>query len=145
MRTPSTWHVVLSLASLPGLIVIANTIYLALKRHLELKGMPDIEKALEQMDQWPWPFAVLVIGLGPGLGEELWCRGFLGRGLVGRYGVVLGVLAVTASAAEWTGFRGAGGAGVSDEKGLPIKWSKTEGLRFKVALPGRGLSNPSAL
>jgi hypothetical protein len=27
------------------------------------------------------------------VGEELWCRGFLGRGLVGRHGVVLGVLA----------------------------------------------------
>jgi hypothetical protein len=43
--------------------------------------------------KWPWAFAVLVIGLGPGIGEELWCRGFLGRGLVGSHGVVLGVLA----------------------------------------------------
>ena len=36
--------------------------------------------------------AVLIIGLGPGLGEELWCRAFLGRGLVGRHGVVMGVI-----------------------------------------------------
>jgi hypothetical protein len=35
---------------------------------------------------------VLVIGAGPGIGEELWCRGFLGRGLVGRYGWLLGVV-----------------------------------------------------
>jgi membrane protease YdiL (CAAX protease family) len=28
----------------------------------------------------------------PGIAEEVWCRGFLGRGLVGRYGYVGGVL-----------------------------------------------------
>src|SRR5437764_15430946 len=41
---------------------------------------------------WPWAFAVLVIGLGPGIGEELWCRGFLGRGLVGTHGYMAGVV-----------------------------------------------------
>jgi len=30
--------------------------------------------------------------VGPGIGEELWCRGFLGRGLVGRHGFLVGVL-----------------------------------------------------
>jgi len=44
------------------------------------------------MGNWPLWFGVLTIGLGPGLGEELWCRGFLGRGLVGRYGYFVGVL-----------------------------------------------------
>jgi outer membrane protein assembly factor BamB len=43
---------------------------------------------------------------------------------------------------EWPGFRGPGGSAVSAEKGLPVKWGKDEGLRYKVALPGRGLSNP---
>jgi outer membrane protein assembly factor BamB len=43
---------------------------------------------------------------------------------------------------DWTGFRGPDGSAVSSEKGLPVKWSETEGLRWKVALPGRGLSNP---
>jgi outer membrane protein assembly factor BamB len=45
-------------------------------------------------------------------------------------------------AADWPGFRGPNGSAVSDEKGLPVKWSATEGLRWKAALPGRGLSNP---
>jgi outer membrane protein assembly factor BamB len=45
-------------------------------------------------------------------------------------------------AGDWTQFRGTGGAGVSDEKNLPVKWSATDGLRWKAALPGRGLSNP---
>jgi hypothetical protein len=33
-----------------------------------------------------------LIGVGPGFAEELWCRGFLGRGLVGRYGYAAGIL-----------------------------------------------------
>src|SRR5207248_2667396 len=37
-------------------------------------------------------FAILINAVGPALIEELFCRGFLGRGLVGRYGVLLGVL-----------------------------------------------------
>lgn len=39
-------------------------------------------------------------------------------------------------------FRGLGGAGVSGEKGLPIKWGEKENLLWKTELPGRGLSNP---
>ncbi len=38
---------------------------------------------------------VLIIGAGPALGEELLFRGLIGRGLVGRYGVILGI-AITA-------------------------------------------------
>jgi membrane protease YdiL (CAAX protease family) len=95
LRTPSPWHVGLAIVSLPGLIVIANIFYVWLKRQMgdmsEL-GLPNLEEAMKVMESWPWPLAVLIIGLGPGIGEELWCRGFLGRGLVGRYGVVLGVL-----------------------------------------------------
>ncbi len=45
-------------------------------------------------------------------------------------------------AEEWGGFRGTTGSAVSNETSLPFKWSKDEGLRYKVALPGRGLSNP---
>lgn len=41
---------------------------------------------------FPWWFAVLAVGVCPGVAEELWCRGFLGRGLVARYGPWLGVL-----------------------------------------------------
>ena len=39
-------------------------------------------------------------------------------------------------------FRGKGAAGLSAEKGLPIKFSAADNLRWKVDLPGRGLSNP---
>lgn len=51
------------------------------------------------------------------------------------------VCAGVAGAADWTGFRGTGAA-VSMETNLPTTWSKDDGIRWKVALPGRGLSNP---
>jgi outer membrane protein assembly factor BamB len=47
-----------------------------------------------------------------------------------------------AGAADWTQFRGPGGTGVSEETDLPVRWSKTDNVRWKVALPGRGLSSP---
>jgi membrane protease YdiL (CAAX protease family) len=37
-------------------------------------------------------FTLLVIAVGAAVSEELFCRGFLGRDLVGRYGVPVGVL-----------------------------------------------------
>ncbi|MCI0681989.1 MAG: PQQ-binding-like beta-propeller repeat protein [Gemmataceae bacterium] len=46
------------------------------------------------------------------------------------------------AAADVPQFRGTGGAGVADEKNLPTQWSDQENIRWKVALPGRGLSNP---
>jgi outer membrane protein assembly factor BamB len=47
-----------------------------------------------------------------------------------------------AYAADWPQFRGPGGSSVSEEKNLPVRWSATENIRWKVALPGRGLSSP---
>jgi outer membrane protein assembly factor BamB len=45
-------------------------------------------------------------------------------------------------ASDWPQFRGPGGHAVSDETGLPDKWSETENIRWKAELPGRGLSSP---
>jgi outer membrane protein assembly factor BamB len=58
--------------------------------------------------------------------------------------LAVGLLAVAATlpADDWTGFRGPGGKGVSHGKDLPVKWGPTENIRWKVDLPGRGLSNP---
>jgi outer membrane protein assembly factor BamB len=43
---------------------------------------------------------------------------------------------------DWPQFRGPGARGVSRETGLPVEWGKDRGLRWKVALSGRGLSSP---
>jgi hypothetical protein len=50
--------------------------------------------------------------------------------------------AVSASAENWPGFRGPLGTGQSGEKGLPVKWSATEGVKWKAPLPGPGMSSP---
>ncbi|HTU20550.1 MAG TPA: PQQ-binding-like beta-propeller repeat protein, partial [Gemmataceae bacterium] len=55
---------------------------------------------------------------------------------------VLLLLAQLAFAGDWPQFRGRGGAAVSDEKALPVKWSTTENVRWKAELPGRGVSSP---
>jgi hypothetical protein len=47
---------------------------------------------LAEFQEWPLLVGILVIGGLPCLSEELWCRAYLGRGLVGRQGLVLGVI-----------------------------------------------------
>jgi outer membrane protein assembly factor BamB len=66
------------------------------------------------------------------------------RSHVNRFVVItsLMVVGLDSFAADWTGFRGPGGAAVSPETNLPIKWSATENIRWKASLPGRGLSSP---
>jgi membrane protease YdiL (CAAX protease family) len=99
LRRPGAAHLVLALAACPAMILLANGFYLFLKEVVHLKGFSDwgfggMEEMMKIISRWPTAFGVLVIGLGPGIGEELWCRGFLGRGLVGRYGW-LGVVATS--------------------------------------------------
>ncbi len=52
------------------------------------------------------------------------------------------LLAAALHAEDVPQFRGVGGAGVSSETGLPVKWGERENLVWKAELPGRGLSNP---
>src|SRR6478735_2478099 len=46
------------------------------------------------------------------------------------------------SAANWPGWRGPSGTGVSTEENLPVKWSTTENVLWKTELPERGNSSP---
>jgi outer membrane protein assembly factor BamB len=61
-----------------------------------------------------------------------------------RWGVSLVLLAYGTGieAGDWPQFRGPQGAAVSEETGLPVRWSATENIRWKAELPGRGLSCP---
>ena len=45
-------------------------------------------------------------------------------------------------AENWPAWRGPTGQGISAEKNLPTKWSKTENVRWRVALPAPGNSTP---
>jgi outer membrane protein assembly factor BamB len=43
---------------------------------------------------------------------------------------------------EWPQFRGPDGQGHSTETGLPLQWSETQNVVWKVPVPGRGWSSP---
>ncbi len=59
-----------------------------------------------------------------------------------RWVFVLALGLIGSARADWTGWRGPDGLGVSRERDLPEKWSRTEGLRWSMTLPGRGASSP---
>ncbi len=42
----------------------------------------------------------------------------------------------------WTRFRGANASGVINDAHIPLSWSDTENLAWKIALPGKGSSSP---
>ncbi len=47
-----------------------------------------------------------------------------------------------ATADNWPGWRGLTRNGISAEKNLPTQWTADEGIRWKTAVPGSGISNP---
>jgi outer membrane protein assembly factor BamB len=61
---------------------------------------------------------------------------------------VLVVLAVACSSVavvageNWPQYRGPNGDGCSDARGLPVKWSETENVRWKTAIHDKGWSSP---
>lgn len=57
--------------------------------------------------------------------------------------LTLAVLSMTAFATdEWPQFRGPGGQGYAEAKGLPVTWSETENIKWKTPLPGEAWSSP---
>ncbi|HVC98866.1 MAG TPA: PQQ-binding-like beta-propeller repeat protein [Pirellulales bacterium] len=53
--------------------------------------------------------------------------------------------AVVAMGADWPQFRGPGGLGTSDEKGLPSRWGDRNEMVWNTDLPGFGASSPIVL
>jgi membrane protease YdiL (CAAX protease family) len=93
-RLPALRHVMLAVMGLPALTIIASFIGALAKQHI--RGFHelgfDVETQIKLLRHLPLAFLFLGIAVLPGFGEELWCRAFLGRGLVARYGAVGGVL-----------------------------------------------------
>src|SRR5262249_9107994 len=52
------------------------------------------------------------------------------------------LFAAAARAENRPGWRGPNADGLSSEKALPVRWSATENVRWKAALPGAGVSAP---
>ena len=46
------------------------------------------------------------------------------------------------STEDWPQFRGPGGQGHATARGLPLTWSETENVAWKVAIPGKAWSSP---
>jgi len=56
--------------------------------------------------------------------------------------LAVGILAAGAAGETWQQFRGPKGSGVSEARGLPTRWTATENVVWKTALPGPGTSSP---
>jgi membrane protease YdiL (CAAX protease family) len=89
-RLPSPSHVALVVLGLPPLLLLPGILH-ELARHV-LPGFGNLESNAKLFSGFSIWFGVFVVGVLPGVGEELWCRGFLGRGFVGHYGWFAGVL-----------------------------------------------------
>ena len=56
--------------------------------------------------------------------------------------LIFAFLSVFGSAKEWNKFRGPSGDGHVTVKSIPLKWSETENIKWKVSVPGKGWSSP---
>ncbi|MFN4258152.1 MAG: lysostaphin resistance A-like protein [Gemmataceae bacterium] len=89
LRRSSYAHLLLALLCLPGLTLLAVAIDTLVKDLLP--PLVDMEQFADVLGAWPLLVGILLIGVGAGVAEELFFRGFLGRGIVGRHGVWWGV------------------------------------------------------
>ena len=88
---PGLAHFLFALLLFPAVVLVGEGVG-ELAKQLPLPHLVELEEFMKQVGNWPWWLAVLIIGFGPGIGEELYFRGFLGRGLVGHYGLVWGMV-----------------------------------------------------
>jgi uncharacterized protein len=89
-RLPSVIQTLLVVLLVPGFMMLAGGI----QSLLQEVGIPQpsMNKILDNTFQsFPWLLTFLAVGFGPGFVEEMWCRGFIGRGLSARYGLIIGV------------------------------------------------------
>ncbi|MBA4187089.1 MAG: hypothetical protein C0467_03640 [Planctomycetaceae bacterium] len=95
VRVPAGLHVFLVILVLPAFMILADGIQ---ELFLRLTGItrPAANEALNgTFGTVPGLVTFLAVAFGPGLVEEFWCRGFLGRGLCARYGMLLGVVSTS--------------------------------------------------
>jgi hypothetical protein len=62
--------------------------------------------------------------------------------LRGVWTIVLWVIASSAVAGDWPGFRGPAGNGVAQEAKAPLRWGPGKNVCWKTPLPGPGNSSP---
>jgi CAAX protease family protein len=92
VRRPGAFHVFMVVLLVPAFMLLSGGLEDLVVRWTGAKPLPGTEALRGVFSHWPRWLTVLTVGLGPGVVEELWCRGFLGRGLCARYGLVVGVI-----------------------------------------------------
>jgi membrane protease YdiL (CAAX protease family) len=88
---PGFIHLILAILALPGVMYLCQAAY-QLALYLHFPTFEYQHYLIKIFSNLPWWFGVLVVGLAPAISEELLFRGFIGRGLVARYGAAVGVL-----------------------------------------------------
>ena len=60
------------------------------------------------------------------------------------FSLFCGILLISSvsRAADWPGFRGANGDGVSTDQSVPTIWDDSKNLKWKLKMPGPGFSSP---
>jgi outer membrane protein assembly factor BamB len=56
--------------------------------------------------------------------------------------LLMSILSDAALAENWPGWRGPRGDGTSNEKNVPVKWSRTHNIAWKTPIPGKGHASP---
>ena len=56
--------------------------------------------------------------------------------------VLVALASLSLTAQEWRQFRGPTGQGIAEGADLPVNWSETNNVAWKIAVPGRGWSSP---
>ena len=106
-RLPSPTHVALVLIGFPGMIALSAAVEIPITKYvpnlgevLQSLGLPvDMKGTSEAIGEMvkhaPWALAIFAVAVSPGICEEVFCRGFLGQGLSGRYSTWAVVLMVS--------------------------------------------------
>lgn len=92
VRRPAALHVFLVVLLAPGFLVLASGIQELVTSVVGITPPSALEAINSVFRTVPWYVTFLSVALGPGIVEEMWCRGFLGRGLCARYGLTGGIV-----------------------------------------------------
>jgi membrane protease YdiL (CAAX protease family) len=95
-RAPLPTQVAVGPLSVCALVGIGSLLFWLVSPHIyhfdKLDDPNFLGNLVGGFQQAPWWLAMLVVGGCPMFSEEFWCRAFLGRGLVGRHGYVMGII-----------------------------------------------------
>lgn len=96
VRAPAKLHAFVVVLIAPGFIVLPDLVQALFVRLTGLEAPDGVDTLRGVFRGFPWALTLLAVAVGPGVVEEFWCRGFLGRGLVARFGFVGGVALTSA-------------------------------------------------